>query len=56
MLLKIDDCQPLGLLRYLDRVDFGKVWRMNDVRDMERVLLQALADPVDLDVAYRDFQ
>ncbi len=49
ILLKIDDCRPLGLLRYVDRIDFAAVRRANDAGEMERVLLTALEAPADLD-------
>jgi tetratricopeptide (TPR) repeat protein len=48
VLLRIDDCEPLGLLRRIDRVDFGPVWRSGNAVEMERVLLDALADPLKL--------
>ena len=52
VLLNIDDCRPLGLLRYVDRVDFAPVWRRGDADQMERVLLKALEAPADLDAEY----
>src|SRR5262245_28510555 len=39
VILRIDDCEPLGILRRIDRVDFGPVWRTSDAAEMERVLL-----------------
>jgi hypothetical protein len=53
VLLNIDDCKPMGLLRYVDRVRFGPVWRAGDARETERVLLAALGKPADLDASYR---
>jgi tetratricopeptide (TPR) repeat protein len=52
VLLNIDECQPLGVLRYIDRVNFAPVWRANDAAGMERVLLNALEAPADLDKQY----
>ena len=53
VLLNIDDCRPMGLLRYVDRVRFGPVWRSGDVAAMEQVVLAALAAPADLAAEYR---
>ena len=52
VLLNIDDCQPLGLLRYVDRIRFAPVWRAGDASEMERVLLKALQAPADLTGTY----
>ncbi|MFZ1106457.1 MAG: TIR domain-containing protein, partial [Hyphomicrobiaceae bacterium] len=48
VILRIDDCEPLGILRRIDRVDFGPVWRAGNAAEMERVLLAALEAPLDL--------
>jgi tetratricopeptide (TPR) repeat protein len=50
--LRIDDCQPRGLLRYMDRIDVTAVWRTGDATEMDRVLLAALEAPADLDAKY----
>ncbi len=53
VLLNIDGCQPLGVLRNVDRVNFHKVWKTRDGRAMERALLDALEYPVKLDGTIR---
>jgi tetratricopeptide (TPR) repeat protein len=50
--LSIDDCQPRGLLRYVDRIDVAAVWRAGDAAELDRVLLAALDAPADLDAKY----
>jgi tetratricopeptide (TPR) repeat protein len=50
--LSIDECQPRGLLRYVDRIDVADVWRTGDATEMDRVLLAALKAPADLDAKY----
>lgn len=53
VVLNVDDCRPLGLLRYVDRVDFAPVWRSGDAARMERTLQDALEAPADLDAEYK---
>ena len=48
VILRIDDCEPLGILRRIDRVNFAPVWRTGNAAEMERVLLAALEAPLDL--------
>jgi tetratricopeptide (TPR) repeat protein len=48
----VDDCQPRGLLRYVDRVDVADLWRAGDATEMERVLFAALKAPANLDAKY----
>jgi tetratricopeptide (TPR) repeat protein len=50
--LRIDDGQPRGLLRYVDRIDVTDVWRTGNATEMDRVLLAALEAPADLDAKY----
>jgi hypothetical protein len=50
--LSIDDCQPRGLLRYVDQIDVAAVWRAGDATEMDRVLLAALRAPANLDAEY----
>src|SRR5262245_16776635 len=50
--LSIDNCQPRGLLRYVDRIDVATAWRTGDGTEMYRVLLAALEAPADLDARY----
>ena len=53
IILNIDDCRPLGMLRYLDRINFAGAWRANDARVMEEILLKALEDPGSVDANHR---
>lgn len=50
--LSIDDCQPKGLLRYVDRIDVATAWHTGDVTEMDRILLAALEAPANLDARY----
>ena len=52
VLLNIDDCRPLGLLRYQAWINFASVWQRGDAAEMERVVLAALEAPLSLQGSY----
>ena len=52
IVFQIDDSEPRGVLRNVDRVDFTAAWKTNDAQVAEQVLFQALEAPADLRATY----